>query len=86
MIDDEAAGRAEAAGSEAGTVAVTGEDEQVGAFGGGHHFPFDAADALAAGARASQPLGGGVEELPGGGGGEVLKPGAGVAPGAGAAE
>jgi hypothetical protein len=86
MIDDEAAGRAEAAGSEAGAVAVAGEDEQVGAFGGGHDFPFDAADALAAGARASQALGGGVEELAGGGGGEVLQPGAWVASGACAAE
>ena len=46
MVDDEAAGRAEAAGAEVGVVAVAGEDEQVGAFGGGHDFPFDAAGAL----------------------------------------
>jgi len=37
---------------EPGAVAVAGEDEQAGAFGGGHDFPFGAADALAAGARA----------------------------------
>jgi hypothetical protein len=52
MIDDEAAGRAEAARPEVGAVAVAGKDEQAGAFGGGHDFPFDAADALVAGARA----------------------------------
>ena len=86
MIDDEAAGRAEAVGSEVGAVAVAGEDEQAGALGGGHDFPFGAADALAAGARAPQSLGCGVEELPGGDGGEVLQPGAGVALGACAAE
>ena len=66
-------------GPEVGAVAVAGEDEQVGAFGGGHDFPFDAAGALDAGAGASQALGCGGEELLGGGGGQVLQPGAGVA-------
>src|SRR5690348_15321766 len=54
VVDDEAAGGAEAAGPEVGAVTVASEDEQVGAFGGGHDFPFDAAGALATGARAPQ--------------------------------
>ncbi|WP_435864921.1 hypothetical protein [Streptomyces umbrinus] len=43
MVDDEAAGRAEAFGARAATVAVTGDDEQLRALRGGHNFPFDAA-------------------------------------------
>ena len=46
VVDDETAGRAEAARAEVGVVAVAGEHEQVGAFSGGDDFPFDAAGAL----------------------------------------
>lgn len=54
MVDDETAGRSEAAGSEVGAVAVAGKDEQAGAFCGGDDFPLDAAGVLAAGAWAPQ--------------------------------
>ena len=62
-----------------GAVAIAGEDDQVGALGGGHDFPFGAAGALHPGTRAPQAFGCDGEELAGGGGGEVFQAGAGVA-------
>ncbi len=43
MVDDEPAGRSQAPGSQAGTVAVAGQDEQPGAFGRGDDLPLDGA-------------------------------------------
>ena len=86
MIDDEAADRSQAAGPEVGAVTVAGEDQQVGPYRGGHNFPFDAAGALHAGARALQTLRRSGQQLLGGGGGQVFKAGTRVALGAGAAE
>ena len=69
-----------------GVVAVAGQDEQVGAVGGGHDFAFGAPVALAAGRGAAQSCGGGGQQLFGGGGGHVLQRGAGVAFGVAATE
>lgn len=74
MVDDEAAG-----GAEAGAVAVAGQDEQVGAVGRGDDLAFDAARAFGAGAGLAQAVGGGLQELVGGGGGQLLHAGAGIA-------
>jgi hypothetical protein len=67
-------------------VAVAGEDEQVGAFGGGDHFPLDPPGAFQPGTGPPEALGGGPQELLAGGGGQLLQAGAGVAAGAAAAE
>jgi hypothetical protein len=80
VVDDEAAGGAEAVRAEVAAVAVAGQDEQVGTLRRGDNLAFHAAGALAAGTGAAEPLGGGLEELGGGRGGEVLQAGAGVAP------
>ena len=86
MVDDEAAGGTQAPGSQAGAVAVAGEDEQVGAFGGGDDLPLDPPGSFQPGTGAPEALGGGCEELLGGRGGQLLQAGAGVAVGAAAAE
>jgi len=46
MVDDEPAVRAEAARPEVSAVAVTGQDEQLGAFGGRDDLAFDSAHSL----------------------------------------
>ena len=53
MVDDEPAGRTEAARPEMGPVAVAGQNEQVGALGGRDHLAFDPTHALLALARTA---------------------------------
>jgi len=73
VVDDEAAGGAEAARPWVGVVAVAGQDEQVSAVGGGHDFAFGAAAAFAGGAGAAQPRRRGGQQLFGGRGGHALQ-------------
>lgn len=61
-----------------GAVAVAGEDQQAGVFGGGDHLPFNVPGALEPGTRTAQPLGRGPEQVLGGLGSDVLDPAAGV--------
>ncbi|WP_190814433.1 hypothetical protein [Saccharopolyspora pogona] len=69
-----------------GAVAIAGEDEQVGALGGGDELPFDTSDAVHAVAGTPQSVRSGPEERLSGGGGLVFEPCAGIALGMGAAE
>ena len=55
MVDDEPAMRAEAARPEVSAVAVAGQDEQLGAFGGCDDLAFDPPDSLLTLAGASEP-------------------------------
>jgi hypothetical protein len=57
VVDDKPAGRSQAPGSQASTVAVAGQDEQSGAFGRGDDLPLDAPGARQPGARPAQPSG-----------------------------
>jgi hypothetical protein len=63
VVDDEAAGGTQAPGPQAGTVAVAGEDEQVGAFGGGDDLPLDPPGSFQPGAGMPEALCGGPQEL-----------------------
>jgi len=60
MVDDEPAGRAQALGPEANAVAVPGQDQQVGAFGGRDDLPLRASVPLHLSTRSAQPPGGGA--------------------------
>src|ERR1039458_4148677 len=86
VVDNEAAGGAQAPGSQAGTVAIAGQDEKVGAFGGGDDLPLDPPGPFQPGTGPPEALGGGPQELLSGGGGQLLQAGAGVAVGTAAAE
>ena len=79
VVDDEAGGGTQAPGSQVGAVAVAGEDEEIGAVGGGGDFPLDPPGSFQPGAGQAQALGGGPEELLSGDGGQLLQAGAGVA-------
>jgi hypothetical protein len=85
VVDDEAGGGTQALGSRVGAVAVAGEDEQVGAFGGGNDLALDPPGSFQLGAGPAQAVGGGLQELAGGGG-QLLQAGAGVTLGVAAAE
>src|SRR5487761_532183 len=79
VIDDEPTGRAEAFRAQPGAVAVAGHDQQASAVGGGDDLMLDPPGPLQPGAGTPQALGGGLQELLGGAGGQSLQPGAGVA-------
>lgn len=79
MVHDEPAVGTETPGSEVGAVAVAGQDEQVGAFGGSDNLPLDPPGSLQPGAGTSQLLGGGLEKLLSGFASQVLQADAGVA-------
>ena len=74
MVDDKTACRTEALGSWVGPVAVAGHDEQVRAFGSGGDLPFGPPPAQCPGAGPRQAARGGVEQLGGRSGGELLDP------------
>jgi len=86
VVNDEAAGGAEASWPEMGMVAVPGKDEQLGAFGGGDDLTLDSPGPLDLGTGAAQAIGGRRQELAGGGGGQAFQARAGVALGVAASE
>jgi hypothetical protein len=86
MVDDKAGSGTQAPGSQAGAVAVAGEDEKLGTFGGGDELALDPPGSFHLGTGPPEALGGGLKELLGGGGGQLLQAGAGIAVGAAAAE
>ena|ERR1700722_13891716 len=78
MVDDKASGGTQAPGSQAGTVAVPGKDEEVGAFGRGDDLLLNPHGSFHLGTRPPEALGRSPQELLSGSRGQLLHAGAGV--------